>query len=222
MSTVDIGRSTGDTAALSRATRASAGRRPETSIALRALLIALAYVFMTGGLLTALLVQLREEAMSAARRELAAFAQLTATHTFEVAFALEQKLKLAEVTLAVAAGSGSADQESIGPMLQELVSKSRELKDILVLDAAGRVVNEATGTADIGLDWSAQPFFNRVRDRGGQAFAFGVPQQSQTSSFHGHWFIPVTLARRGQDGEFKGVVVGLMDPAYFSKAWTFD
>src|SRR5579883_1712834 len=199
MSTVDIGRSTGDTAALSRATRASAGRRPETSIALRALLIALAYVFMTGGLLTALLVQLREEAI-----------------------ALEQKLKLAEVTLAVAAGSGSADQESIGPMLQELVSKSRELKDILVLDAAGRVVNEATGTADIGLDWSAQPFFNRVRDRGGQAFAFGVPQQSQTSSFHGHWFIPVTLARRGQDGEFKGVVVGLMDPAYFSKAWTFD
>lgn len=79
--------------------------RGESNIARRAVWLTLAYVIATRGLLVALLLQLRTEAIAASKRELGAFAQLTAGHTFEVALGIEEALKLAEVTLTVASDS---------------------------------------------------------------------------------------------------------------------
>jgi hypothetical protein len=129
----------------------SAARVPSrwrrASLAARATGLVLAYVAVTGGLLTGLLVQLRSEAIVATTRELSAFAQLTAGHTFEVAVVLEEALKFTEVTLSVSAESGVADEDSIRPLLRDVVANTRGLKDIVVLDARGRVVYQATGRA---------------------------------------------------------------------------
>ena len=105
MSTIDVGHKGEGTPVAIGASRAARAPRTRASIATRAVFVALAYVIVTGGLLAGLLLQLREEAVSAAKRELGAFAQLTATHTYEVAFDLEQRLKLAEVTLSLQANS---------------------------------------------------------------------------------------------------------------------
>ena len=88
------------------------------SIARRAALVVVAYMLITGGLLGLLLMQLRSEAETTSRRELGAFAQLVAGHTFEVALGLEDALKLTEVTLSVAGSSGAADEDSIRAMLR--------------------------------------------------------------------------------------------------------
>src|SRR5579872_2377908 len=225
MSTYDLGHGTEGAAVLHDATprparRAVPAHRPTGSrMAFRTALVALTYVAITGGLLAGLLKEFRDGEISAGRRELGAFAQLAAGHTFEVALALEQSLKLAEVTLSVAAGSSAANQDSMGPMLHEIASNSRSLKDVLVLDARGRVMFQGNGSGDIGLDWSERPFFLNLQRNPKVQFAFGAPFQRTGAA---EWLIPVTYAWHRSNGEFAGVVLGLMDPEFFAKAWRFD
>jgi signal transduction histidine kinase len=203
----------------------SAARVPSrwrrASLAARATGLVLAYVAVTGGLLTGLLVQLRSEAIVATTRELSAFAQLTAGHTFEVAVVLEEALKFTEVTLSVSAESGVADEDSIRPLLRDVVANTRGLKDIVVLDARGRVVYQATGRADIGVDWSDQPYFARFQKDPALKFEIGIPVK-RVGQAEAQWSIPVTHSWRRSNGAFAGVVVGFMDPQVFDKAWTFD
>jgi PAS domain S-box-containing protein len=197
-------------------------RRGVASIASRAIWLAVAYVVVTGGLLVALLMQLRSETIVASKRELSAFAQLTAGHTFEVAAGLEEALKFTEVTLSVSADSSAADADSIGTMLRDVASNARGLKDILVLDAQGKVVYQATGRAEIGRDWSDRPYFTRFRQTPALKFGLGAPFRRSAQSAAGEWFIPVAHSWRRSNGDFAGVIVGLMDRQVFDRAWTFD
>ncbi len=194
----------------------------EPNITRRAVWLAVAYVIVTGGLLAALLMQLRSEAIVASKRELSAFAQLTAGHTFEVAAGLEEALKFTEATLSVAAGSGAADEESIAAMLRDVASNARGLKDILVLDAQGKVVHQAAGRADIARDWSDRPYFTQFQQTPALKFSLGAPFKRGARSAAGEWFIPVAHAWHRSNGDFAGVIVGLMDRQFFDRAWTFD
>jgi signal transduction histidine kinase/ActR/RegA family two-component response regulator len=196
-------------------------RRRVASIARRAIWLALAYVVATGGLLGGVLMQLRSEAIVAATRELGAFAQLTAGHTFEVAVALEEALKFTAATLAVAADSGAADEDSMRILLRDVVANARGLKDLVVLDARGRVVYQATGRGDIGVDWSDRPYFGRFEKDPPLKFEFAAPLRRDFQAAAG-WSIPVAHSWRRSNGAFGGVIVGFMDPQVFDKAWTFD
>jgi signal transduction histidine kinase/CheY-like chemotaxis protein len=182
----------------------------------------LAYIAVTGGLLGGLLMQLRSEAIVATTRELGAFAQLTAGHTFEVAVALEESLKFTEATLDVSTDSGVADEDSIRVLLHDVVANSRGLKDIVVLDERGHVVYQATGRADIGIDWSDRPYFGRFEKDPALKFEFGAPLRRELQAAGGAWSIPVVHSWRRSNGAFAGVIVGFMDPQVFDKAWTFD
>src|SRR5476651_1209358 len=196
-------------------------RKGQTSVAKRAAWSGVGYVVVTAGLLVALLLQLRSETVSASKRELAAFAQLTAGHTFEVAIGIEEALKLSEETLSVATESGVVDQESIRAMLRDVTANARGLKDILVLDAKGKVVYQASGTGSVGLDRSDQPYFLQYQKEPGLKFDVSMPARRRTEAGSSEWFIPVTHAWR-RSGQFAGVIVGIMDPQIFDKAWTFD
>ncbi|CAN5918471.1 hypothetical protein BH11PSE3_BH11PSE3_24140 [soil metagenome] len=192
------------------------------SIEKRALWLAVAYVVLSGGLLAALLLQLRSEAITAAKRELSAFAQLTAGHTSEVLQRIEEGLKVAEVTLAVATDAGAANDESISAMLRDVAGGTRGLRDVFVLDAGGRVVYQASGKSDIGLVRADQPYFVQYREKSGLSFLVGAPVRRPAQTGLGEWFIPVTHAWRGAKGELLGVIVGTVEPQFFDKAWTFD
>src|SRR5471030_2015688 len=196
-------------------------RKGDTNLARRAVLLAVAYVVVTAGLLAALLLQVRNETIAAGKRELAAFAQLTAGHTFEVAISIEEALKFSEETLSVATESGVVDQESIRAMLREVAANARGLKDILVLDANGKVVYQGTGTDSVGLDRSDQPYFLQYQKDPALKFDVNVPARRRTEAGSSEWFIPVTHAWR-RSGQLAGVIVGIMDPQIFDKAWTFD
>ena len=193
------------------------------SIARRAALVVVAYMLVTGGLLGLLLMQLRSEAETTSRRELGAFAQLVAGHTFEVALGLEDALKLTEVTLSVAGSSGAADEDSIRAMLRDVTGNARALKDILVLDAQGRVIHQASGRADIGADWSDRPYFARFKSDKALKFDLApATKRGGARAAAAEWVIPVVQTWRRADGSFAGLIVGLMDPEFFDKAWTFD
>ncbi len=204
----------GDAGRLKRASR--------SNVLLRGIWLALAYVLVTAGLLTGLLWQLREEAIDARKRELSAFAQLASGHTFEVTLTLEQSLRLAEVSLMVATESGIATQESIGPMLREVVRGSRSLEDVVVLDSRGRVVYQATGTGAIGSDWSDRPYFSRLQGSPARRFEVTAPTPDGSGGSAAGMSIPAVHAWYAGSGQFAGVIVGLMAPEVFDKAWTFD
>jgi len=196
-------------------------RAGDTNLARRTVFFAIAYVIVTGGLLAALLLQVRNETIAASKRELAAFAQLTAGHTFELAISIEEALKFSEETLSVATDSGVVDQESIRAMLREVTANARGLKDILVLDAKGKVIYQGNGTDSVGLDRSDQPYFLQYQKDPALKFDVSVPARRRTAAGSSEWFIPVTHAWR-RSGQLAGVIVGIMDPQIFDKAWTFD
>jgi PAS domain S-box-containing protein len=217
MSTYEIGRDP------PFALRAPPAPRFGLSIARRAALVVVAYVLLTGGLLGLLLMQLRSEAETASRRELGAFAQLVASHTFEVALGLEDALKLTEATLSVASSAGAADEDSIRAMLRDVAGSARALKDILVLDERGRVIYQASGRADVGADWSDRPYF--VRFKGDKTLKFTLAPATERGGARAaaaEWVIPVVHGWRRADGSFAGLIVGMMNPRFFDKAWTFD
>jgi PAS domain S-box-containing protein len=182
----------------------------------------LAYVIVTGGLLVALLMQLRSESIVASKRELGAFAQLVAGHTFEVAAGLDEALKFTEATLSVTAGSAAADEDSISAMLRDVAANARGLKDILVLNEQGKVVFQAAGRSEIGSDWSDRAYFTQFQQTPALKFSLGVPFKRGGRSAADGWLIPVSHAWHKSNGGFAGVIVGLMDPQYFDRAWTFD
>jgi signal transduction histidine kinase/CheY-like chemotaxis protein len=195
-------------------------RTTEPNVVRRALWLALGYIVATGGLFTALLLQLRDEAIVASKRELGAFAQLTAGHTFEVARSIEDALKFVEVTLSVAANTDAGNEASIGLMLRNVAAGARGLKDIFVLDARGRVVYQASGK-DLGLDRSDRPYFTQYAASPTLMFSMGKPVQAAGETA-ASWLIPVTHRWRDAGGEFSGVIVGMLEPQFFDKAWTFD
>ena len=197
-------------------------RREVTSIASRAIWLAVAYVIVTGGLLAALLLQLRSEAIVASKRELSAFAQLTASHTFEVAAGLEEALKFIEVTLSVGNGADAGDEDSIDAMLRDVASNARGLKDIVVLDAQGKVIHQAAGRADVAHDWSDRPYFTQFQKTPAPKFSLGAPFKRGGPSMAAEWFLPVAHAWHRSSGDFAGVIVGLVDRQLFDRAWTFD
>ncbi|MCX7365746.1 MAG: hypothetical protein NTV97_28520 [Alphaproteobacteria bacterium] len=186
------------------------GGSGQPNIARRTIWLGLAYLVVTGGLLTALLLELRNETVAASRKELSAFAQLTAGHTSETILGIEESLKLVEVTLSVASDTSSASEDSIRTML------------ISVLDARGRVVYSGRDAADIGLDRSDQPYFQRFQAKPGLKFDVGTPLRRGTAAAPGDWFIPAAHVWRKARGEFGGVIVGVLSPQFFDRAWTFD
>ncbi len=198
------------------------GGSGQPNIARRTIWLGLAYLVVTGGLLTALLLELRNETVAASRKELSAFAQLTAGHTSETILGIEESLKLVEVTLSVASDTSSASEDSIRTMLRDVAGSTRGLQEISVLDARGRVVYSGRDAADIGLDRSDQPYFQRFQAKPGLKFDVGTPLRRGTAAAPGDWFIPAAHVWRKARGEFGGVIVGVLSPQFFDRAWTFD
>jgi len=145
------------------------------NIARRTVWLALAYLLLTGGLLAALLLQLRQEAVTASKKELGAFAQLAAGHTSDVLLGIEDSLKLTEVTLSLAAGTEAAGAESINAMLRDVVSGTKSLQNIFVLDAGGRIVYAAREPGDLDIGRSNQPYFTRFQNDSRLKFEVGAP-----------------------------------------------
>lgn len=189
-------------------------------IAVRAVAMAVGYVLVTGGLLATLLFELRTEALDSARKELAAYAQLTAGHTSEIVLGAEEALELAAMTLSVATGSGKSDAGQIRSMLHDVARNARVLKSVVVLDGRGHVTYQADGDDQIGKDWSAQPYFSRFERDPALNFTVTAATSETTGSTEA-WFVPIAQAWRN-NGSFAGLVVGFVDPRYFRKAWAFD
>ncbi|WP_081535552.1 EAL domain-containing protein [Rhodovulum sp. P5] len=100
------------------------------------------------------------------------------------------------------------------PILEKVWRENSGLKGVLVVDATGRVVDEAhTGGSTKGLDMSARAYFRAHRDGVVRGAFLSAPIRSRVD---GSWVLPLSVPIKKQDGAFAGVVVVGAEPGYFS------
>ena len=169
---------------------------------------------------TVTIVRSKRQQLDAAAHELA---QLSLTLSEEAARTMQsvgQMLTDVQSRLDVAGVESPADFERYATtkdFYQYLRDKIRDVSHIdalVVLDRDGRIVNSTRGwpSSPIGLD--DRDYFQANRDMP-SAFPFiGVPVRSRIT---GDWVINVTRRINGQNGEFLGVVVSVMQIEYFQE-----
>jgi PAS domain S-box-containing protein len=176
----------------------------------------LGFAVVTAAVLAALLMYLREEALSSGAAVLGAFAQLTEDQTTRIFANVDQTLQAVEEKLASASRGGSASEEAMRAEFIDLLVTRPFLRGITVLDANGRTVY-GSEVRPRGLDLSDRAFFANSRVDPESRLVIGLPVRARTLD---EWIIPVTRAVRGPKGEFAGVIVAGVDPLFFDRVWT--
>jgi PAS domain S-box-containing protein len=177
-----------------------------------------ACVLVSGAILVAVLLQLRSDAIAAGEKLVSSFAQLSAEETAGVIQNVEQVLQSTESRLVAAEASGTASEEQVRVALRTLLQGRRYLRAIWVLDAQGRSLYSSVPDTT-GYDFSDQAYFTYHREHPETVFRLGAPFRSRMTEI---WTIPAIRGRKAANGEFNGIIVAGMDPAYFAKIWTFQ
>ena len=167
------------------------------------------------GVIAALLLQQRADALTAGEKLGIAFVQLADEQTSRSLQIAEQTLQLAEVRLSAAVAAGRDSEEAIRTDFQELITAHPFLRAIWVADERGRMIHNSDAD-NVGTDLSERPYYRHHRDHPASGFMIGSPTLSRTK---GTWFIPVSQTLRRASGEFAGVMVGALEPRFFDRIW---
>jgi PAS domain S-box-containing protein len=188
------------------------------SVGGRVLAVVAVYTLLTGAVLAALLLYLRDEAITSGEKVLAGFAELANDQTAGTLHDIEQALRTAEAILATARITGPADVEVIRSQFQSLFDNRPFLTSIQVIDGAGRITLGRTAV-DTGRDVSDRDYFIRQRDHPESGLLWGKPIVARSN---GEWLVSATLPLRRADGAFDGLIIGTVPLAYFDDVWKVD
>ncbi len=192
-----------------RTTRGVDDARP-TEIYRRAVVLFFAFIAITATVLGLLLVHLHDNAREAGLRLATAFALLAEEQSVSKIQAIEQTLELAESRLSTA-GPGSWHGALVA------FAKDRPwVQGLFLLDANGRVVESTETTDDAGARF--QSWFEQNRDRLARGFHIGGLLRDRNRI----WAIPASWPIRDAGGELRGIVLALVAPRMFERAWQPD
>ena len=184
--------------------------------ALRRRMIGLLVVYGVGTcVLTALIWEMRSEALSAGGKVLNAFTQLTEEQTTRTIQNVDQTLEIAEEKLAGLVREKGPDAQEVRQELRGLLENRPYLKAIVVLDRDGRAVFRTEPT-EAPLNLSDRKFFIAQRDHP-SGFQLGVPIQARST---GDWVLPASRALKDANGAFDGIIVAGLDPYFFVRVWS--
>jgi PAS domain S-box-containing protein len=185
------------------------------SLRARILGVVAAYVVVTLGVLTAILLQVRADALNAAERLTASLARLASDQTTHALQSVDQTLTIADTLLSRRRAAGTLDQATVGNDLRLLLGERPALLGIWVTDIQGRIVYHSRDTS-VGLDLSDRPYFKHHHVHTGGHIHVTQPIQSRIT---GAWLLPVTKSWLDTDGKLLGVIVAAVDPLYFDRVW---
>ncbi len=177
-----------------------------------ALLALLAGVMLLGAM-GYKLVRERHTEIAVASTQTQNFARLLEEHARQTLHRVNTTLTQAEAALERrrAAGEGRPEQQLQTLMTQ--LSADRLIQSFLVLDAAGAVVlsTQSNDVLSSGVQADADYFSPHVRGAD-RELVFGAPRRSTAT---GQWLLPVSHRLSLADGGFGGVIVGMVQSAYF-------
>ena len=132
-----------------------------------------------------------------------------------VAAQIGGSLRLVDVTLAQLARDLAATQATAAEPGLALSRLSGAARTLSVVDAHGRMTHNTDGRAP-GGDFSGRDYFRHHRDHAQSGFFISNPQRSV---FTNTWFIAASHAVRGPAGEFRGVVLAVLELEHFGRYW---
>ena len=185
------------------------------SLRARVMGAAVAYLVVTVGLLTAILLQVRADSLGAAEKLTASLARLAADATSQALQSVEQTLTIAEVNLVHRQAAGTLTEESARADLRALLQARPFLRALWVLDESGRIVYDSD-EGNIGYDLSDRSYFRYHLEHPDSRFHISDPVRSRSM---GGWFIAITRSWLAPDGRLLGVVVAAVDPLHFDRVW---
>lgn len=108
-------------------------------------------------------------------------------------------------------------QEAANEFLREQFKALPYVRVAYVINAQGRVSSESSSRAgNIGLDLSDREYFQIYRQRPQTEFFVGTPVRGRTSNV---WTVSASRPLKTRNGDFAGIIVAALDPAYFDKQW---
>lgn len=136
---------------------------------------------------------------------------------FTVAAQIGSSLRAVDITLADVARKLSAEKTTTSAAnpslhLQSLTTVARTLA---VVDERGRMTYNSDGRTSAN-DFSGREYFRHHRDHLQSGFHISNPLRSV---FTNTWFIAASHAVRGPAGEFRGVVIAVLDLERFGRYW---
>jgi PAS domain S-box-containing protein len=116
-------------------------------------------------------------------------------------------------------GTGSEALERLHKLLQSEIATLPQLRGLSVLDRNGdSVVNSLPVTQRI--NFADRSYFRFHESNADRELHIGIPVRSRAT---GDWIIPVSRRFNHDDGSFAGVMLAMVDMAYFQKFYdTFD
>jgi len=89
-----------------------------------------------------------------------------------------------------------------------------QVRNIAVLDAKGQLVAESLKPEGVRKNFADRPYFIFHRDNPSADVHIGTPIESVRT---GQWIVPASRRLNRADGSFAGVVVAIVDTAYFNQ-----
>jgi PAS domain S-box-containing protein len=166
--------------------------------------------------LTALVWEMRSEAISSGGKVLTAFLQLTEEQTTRTIQNVDQTLEIAEERIASARRENTLSASGMRVELLLLLKNRPYLKAITVLDRNGIVIYRSdASTTELNL--SDRAYFIVHRDHIDAGFQLGAPIRSRAT---GQWRLPASRVLKDANGVFDGVIVASVDPFFFIRVWS--
>ena len=180
-------------------------------------MLGVAVVLVLGALLTVTLTFLQNQATESGKELTESFAQVLEEQITRTLQTVDFRLQLAVSALATLESQGRLDQQTSHELLREQIKGMPYVRALVVVDAQGRVSAESTSQApDAGLDLSDRDYFQIYRDKPQTQFHIGIPVRGRSTNL---WTVSASRPLTNSRGDFAGVIVAALEPAYFERQW---
>jgi len=183
---------------------------------------AILFVGIGGGLVAALGIATavalwlsHADALRQGERDAANLALAVAEQTAQTLGAVDIAFETIGLSLQAPERSGVAADAVVTGILRERLATLHMLRGIAILDADGRL-RHATEGGDVGADHSGEAYYRVHRDPAARGLYIGRPAERPGTDPS----VTASRALQDADGNFRGVIVGALDPQVFATLWS--
>jgi PAS domain S-box-containing protein len=194
------------------------GRPPSTAAArrgMRAAVILVASIVVSGSVLAVALAYLRSSAVEAGQKVTQSLAQVIAEQTARTLQTIDARLEITAGRLQMLEAERRLDGETARALLKAQVDELPFLRGMWTVDRNARV-NASSRAGDVGLVVADRAYFQIYQRNPATEFFVGPAVRSRVS---GNWLISATRALRTPQGEWSGIIVAAVEPPYFEQTW---
>lgn len=175
-----------------------------------------ASVLVSGALLTVTLTFLHDQAIESGKDLTESFAHVMEEQITRTLQTVDLKLQLAVSALTTLEAQNGLNQKSSDALLREQIKELPYVRTLVIVDAQGRITSESGTGANVGISLSDREYFQIYRDKPQTQFHIGIPVRGRSTNL---WTVSASRPLTNSRGDFAGIIVAALEPAYFDAQW---